>query len=78
MLNSFGRELRKFRVRNNQLLYNMANDLGVSSAYLSAIENSRKPITDEIMDKLKRVYNFTDEQWTVLVDEKKKLEDKNV
>lgn len=78
MLTDFGRELRLFRVQNNQLLYNMANDLGVSSAYLSAIENGRKPVTDEIMSKLKSTYNFTEKQWTALIGCKEKLEDKNV
>ncbi|WP_309460957.1 helix-turn-helix transcriptional regulator [Escherichia coli] len=38
MVTSFGKTLRKMRIDRGMVLKNMADLLGVSSAYLSAIE----------------------------------------
>lgn len=42
MVSKFGKFCRKLRVDNGELLYNMAQKLGVSSAFLSKVENSKK------------------------------------
>lgn len=42
MVNSFGKFCRKLRIDNDQLLADMAKELGVSSAFLSKVENGRK------------------------------------
>lgn len=44
MVNNFGKFCRKLRIDNGQLLSGMAKELGVSSAFLSKVENgSKKP-----------------------------------
>ena len=40
----------------------MAIKLGISAAFLSAIEVGRKPIPVEYADKIKSKYNLTEEQ----------------
>lgn len=42
MVNNFGKFCRKLRIDNDELLYDMAEKLGVSSAFLSKVENGRK------------------------------------
>lgn len=42
MVNSFGKFCRKLRIDNGQLLADMAGKLGVSSAFLSKVENGGK------------------------------------
>ena len=43
-------------------LKDMASDLGVSSAFLSAVETGAKEIPDDMIEKLINVYNFSDAQ----------------
>lgn len=42
MLTGIGKFLRKLRIDNEEILKDMADALGVSSAFLSAVENGRK------------------------------------
>lgn len=42
MITPLGKELRKFRIDHGYLLKDMADGIGVSSAFLSAIETGRK------------------------------------
>ncbi len=58
MLTSFGKALRKFRVDQGLLLRDMAKTLGVSSAFLSAVETGRKSIPDSFVDKICDAYQF--------------------
>lgn len=62
MLTPFGKALRVFRVENGELLKDMAVRLGVTPAYLSAIENGKKEPTDELMTRLYKAYDFSSEQ----------------
>lgn len=41
MLTSFGKFCRKLRIDNGKLLFDMAQQLGVSSAFLSKVENGK-------------------------------------
>ncbi len=41
MLTRFGRFCRKIRIDNGKLLFDMAQQLGVSSAFLSKVENGK-------------------------------------
>lgn len=59
MLTPFGKALRVFRVNNSELLKEMADRLGVTPAYLSAVENGKKDPTDELMARLYKAYRFT-------------------
>ena len=50
-LTPFGLCVRKLRLEVGCRLKDMADFIGCSSAYLSAIEVGKRPITDEVIDK---------------------------
>ena len=53
MVNNFGKFCRKLRIDNDELLYDMAKKLGVSSAFLSKVENGKKkPPKDQNYDSI--------------------------
>lgn len=56
MLNKFGKFLRAYRIPRGMLLYDMAMDLGISPAILSAFENGRCPIPPFIKQQLVETY----------------------
>lgn len=59
MLTDFGKELRKIRIDNNEFLKDMANKLGVTVSYLSAVENGKRDIPDEWLNKIINDYNLS-------------------
>jgi len=67
MFTEFGKILRKARIDRGLLLKDMAEGLGVSSAYLSAIETGKKTVSDELAHKVAR-YLEIDEQSPEFVD----------
>lgn len=52
-LDKFGRLLRDIRITRSLLLYDMARDLGMSSADLSSIETGKKPIPKDLFQKFR-------------------------
>lgn len=62
MITPFGKELRKIRLDRDLLLKNMADDFGFSSSYLSAIENGKKEIPKDFIEKLKVTYDLSAEE----------------
>lgn len=62
MLTSVGKYLRKLRIDNGEILRDMAQNLGVSSAFLSAVENGKKRMPESWAEKLKNIYSLTTEQ----------------
>lgn len=62
MLTRFGKFCRKLRIENSELLFDMAKHLGVSSAFLSKVENgkSKPPIHWE--EAIVTIYNISQEQ----------------
>jgi transcriptional regulator with XRE-family HTH domain len=46
MLTRFGKQLRKIRIESDQRLKDMADKLGVTVAYLSAVENGNRKVPD--------------------------------
>ncbi|MBB1518941.1 helix-turn-helix domain-containing protein [Aquipseudomonas guryensis] len=52
MFTEFGKLLRKARIDHGLLLKDMAEGLGVSSAYLSAVETGKKTVSDELIRKV--------------------------
>ena len=50
LLTEFGKLVRKYRIDVDVTLREMADELGISAAYLSAIEIGRRPLTDQILD----------------------------
>ncbi|MGT2811763.1 helix-turn-helix domain-containing protein [Streptococcus minor] len=62
MATEFGKYLRKLRIDEGEVLKRMAEKLGVSSAFLSAVENGKKKIPKDWDEKLSNLYQFTEEQ----------------
>ena len=62
MLTSIGRFLRKLRIDNGEILKDMAEALGVSYAFLSAVENGKKKMPEGWIEKLDTIYSFTENQ----------------
>ncbi len=75
MITSFGKFCRILRIERNELLKDMAENLGVSSAFLSAVENGKKEIPSSWFDKIKTLYALTDDvakQLSTAIDASKK------
>lgn len=62
MLTKFGKELRKIRLDRDELLRDMADKLDVTVAYLSAVENGKRKIPDEWIQKISIIYSLTDKE----------------
>lgn len=59
MKGSLGKFLRKLRVDHDEYLKDMANRTGVSIAYLSAIENETKKVSDSLIEKIVSEYGLS-------------------
>lgn len=57
-LSDFALFCRKIRLDNNQILKEMADSLGVSSSYLSAVENEKRKIPEDWYEKISTLYNL--------------------
>ena len=66
MITEYGKFLRKLRIDQGQILKTMAEKLGVSSAFLSAVENGKKKIPKTWEEKLVKEYKLDEEQLTEL------------
>lgn len=62
MITSIGKFLRKIRIDRGEVLRDMANHLGVSSSFLSAVENGKKKFPEAWKDKLTELYNLSSQQ----------------
>lgn len=58
-LTPFGKELRKIRVDRGMRLFDLATLLGISTAFLSAVETGRKPIPDGFVVKISGAINLS-------------------
>jgi transcriptional regulator with XRE-family HTH domain len=58
MLTEFGQFLRKLRIDCNEFLKNMADKLGVTSSYLSAVETGNRNIPDGWVEKISQLYRL--------------------
>lgn len=56
----YGQFVRKLRIDKGIVLKDMADDLGVSVAMLSAMELGNRKIRDEILDSIISVYELSD------------------
>lgn len=61
MITSFGKFCRKLRIDNGEIMLNMAKKLGVSAAFLSAVENGKKIVPAEWGEKIEKLYGLSDE-----------------
>lgn len=60
-VSAFGKELRHIRIDKDWRLYDMAEKLGVSSAYLSAVELGNKPVSDDLLKNVKSLVEVDSE-----------------
>ncbi|MCR5609040.1 MAG: helix-turn-helix domain-containing protein [Lachnospiraceae bacterium] len=58
----FGELMRIYRVQNHEVMGDIAKLLGVSTPFLSAVENGRKNVPDEWFDVIAQHYNLNDKQ----------------
>ena len=61
MITSLGRQLIIIRINCDETLKNMSDRIGISSAYLSAIENGNRDMPSELLDKIITEYKIEDE-----------------
>lgn len=61
-MTDFGKFLRKLRIDRGEVLYDMAQKLKVSSAFLSAIENGNKSAPVGLVPKISESYSLDSKQ----------------
>lgn len=61
-LTSFGRTVRLHRSKTGMMLKEMADELGVSSAWLSNVESGRKPIPCELPNQIADILYLSKEE----------------
>ena len=66
MINDLGKMLRKIRIEEDERLLDMAENIGVSVAFLSAIETGRKAPPLNIVDRIAAAYKLDKKQHTPL------------
>lgn len=66
MLTPFGKELRKMRIDRVMPLKTMAEQLGISSAYLSSIEYGKRQITNQLFDAIVNILQPTEAELRTL------------
>lgn len=60
--------LKSIRLGNGQILKNMSDALNVTSSYLSAVENGKRPMPEEWIEKLKKAYGLSSEMLDKIAD----------
>jgi HTH-type transcriptional regulator, competence development regulator len=60
MLTDFGRIMRTIRKSHNHTMRDTAKLLGVSSAYISAVELGKRDVPEKWVSKIIKSYNLTD------------------
>ena len=68
MVNNLGKFCRKLRIDRSERLYDMAKKLGVSSAFLSKVENGQKKPPQEWRYRIISIYSLDTEQIKQLDD----------
>ena len=66
MATELGKLLRKIRVDNDEYLKDMANHLGITSSYLSAIENGKRKMPPDYLERISDIYKLTKTQFEQL------------
>lgn len=62
MATEFGKFCRKLRIDNDEHMVNMAEKLGVTSSYLSAVENGKRKVPEEWFNEISKHYTLTSSQ----------------
>ena len=59
---SFGEFMRLLRVKNHEVMGDVAKMLGVKVPFLSAVENGKKNVPTEWIDKIVNYYNLNEDE----------------
>lgn len=62
-LTPFGKRLRILRIEREEVLFDMAQKLGLSSSYISSVETGKRKITENLLNKLRCCYNLSDAEF---------------
>jgi HTH-type transcriptional regulator, competence development regulator len=62
MVTPFGKFCRKLRIDNGELLKDMADKLGVTSSYLSAVENGKRSVPQNWLHDISKAYALSEKQ----------------
>ena len=68
MLTKVGKLLRQMRLNNDEILRDMATKLGVTSAFLSAVENGKKKMPKTMRSKIIKQYALNKDEVRTLDD----------
>lgn len=68
MVTAFGKELRKIRLNNDELLKDMADRLEITAAYLSSIENGKKKPNYAFVKNVCNEYSLNNDESIILED----------
>jgi transcriptional regulator with XRE-family HTH domain len=66
MLSPFGKLCRKLRIDNGELLKDMAEKLGVTPSYLSAVEVGKRNVPKDWPKKISDIYSLNDQETKAL------------
>lgn len=61
MLSEFGVALRKIRLDKQLLLKDMADDLEVTSAFLSSVETGKRKVPKDWIERICKLYSLTED-----------------
>lgn len=62
MYTKFGEYVRVLRIQRHEIMGDMADKLGTTTPFLSAVENGRKNVPKEWLDKLVKLYSLNKEE----------------
>lgn len=66
MISSFGIAMRKIRKKTGDSLRSCATKLEITAAFLSAMEVGRKPIPNYYPEKIRDLYNLSEEDYALI------------
>ena len=66
MISSFGSVMRKIRAKTGESLRTCAARLEISAPFLSAMEVGRRPIPSQYPEKIRKIYELTEEEYIEL------------
>ena len=66
MISSFGKVLKVYRKRNNDTLKTLSEKLEISLPYLSSMEVGRRLVTLDVIQKVKELYDLSEEEYNDL------------
>ena len=67
MLTKYGQQVRDFRIKYGMSLYDLHLMLNLSCAYLSAVENGRKQLTEDLVYEVSKAIGLNAEEEALLI-----------